>query len=151
MLASACTLYELNACTFVKYLVLCFTCPFQIASNRWLGCNVNTDSSMGPGCAWSICSAFATAILHKNDNQLACNRHYWKKKQKQSKKDSQKTKNHVVSNGYQSRDNWWQNEAKVIQNSWSNTPFSHLNHGLHHEFGLWGLVYERRQYYSQKH
>ena len=82
MLASACTLYELNACTFVKSLVLCFTCPFQIASNWWLGCNVNTDSSMGPGCAWSICSAFATAILHKNDNQLACNRHYWKKKNK---------------------------------------------------------------------
>ena len=38
-----------------------------------------------------------------------------KEKEKQSKKYSQKTKNHVVSNGYQSRDNWWQNEAKVIQ------------------------------------
>ena len=70
MTANACTLYELNACTFVKPLVLCFTCPFQIASNWWLAYNINTDSSMGPGCAWSIFPAFAAAILHKNDKQL---------------------------------------------------------------------------------
>ena len=48
---------------------------------------------MGLGCACSICPAFATIILHKNDKQLACNRHYWKQKQKQSNKDSQKKKN----------------------------------------------------------
>ena len=63
-------------------LVLCFTCPFQIDSDRWLACNVNTDSSTRPGCTWSICPAFATAILHKSDKQLACNRHYLKQKQK---------------------------------------------------------------------
>ncbi len=63
---------------------------------------------------------------------------------------------HAISNGYQSRDKWWQmtwpcpkNEAKIIQYSESNTLFSHMNDGLHHEFGLWDLVYERRQYYSQ--
>ena len=93
MTASAYTLYELNACTFVKFLVLCFTCPFQIASDRWVSYNFNTDVSIGPSCVWSIRPAFATAILHKNDKQLARNRHDSKKKQKQkqSKKYSQKT------------------------------------------------------------
>ena len=47
MTASACTLYELNACTFVKSLVLCFTYPFQIAFDRWLAYNVNTNSQWG--------------------------------------------------------------------------------------------------------
>ena len=89
MTASACTLYELNACTFIKSLVLCFTCPFQITSDRWLACNFNTDVSMGPGCAWLIYPAFAVAILHKNDKQLTRTRHYWKQKQKQPKKYSQ--------------------------------------------------------------
>ena len=51
MTAAACTLYELNACTLVKDLVLCFTCPFQIALDRWLAYCVNTMSSMGPGSA----------------------------------------------------------------------------------------------------
>ena len=96
MTASAYTLYELNAYTFVKSLVLCFTCPFQIVSNRWVSYNFNIDMSIGPGCVWSIRPALAAAILHKNDKQLACNRHNWKKKkqkqkQKQSKKYSQKT------------------------------------------------------------
>ena len=63
-------LYELNACTLVKSLVLCFTCPFQIASDRCLSCCDNTNLSMGPGCVQSICPAFAAAILHKNDKQL---------------------------------------------------------------------------------
>ena len=76
MTASACTLYELNACTLVKSVVLCFTYPFQIASDQWVGYCVNTNLSMGPGCGWSICPAFAATILHKNDKQLACNRHY---------------------------------------------------------------------------
>ena len=92
MTASAFTLYELNASTFVKSLVLCFTCPFQIAFNRWLACNFNTVWTMGPGYAWSIYPAFAAAILHKNDKQLARNRHYWKQNQKQSKKYSKKKK-----------------------------------------------------------
>ena len=39
-----------------------------------------------------------------------------KTKQKQSKKYSQKTKNRIVSNGYQSKDNWWQNEQKLFKN-----------------------------------
>ena len=51
-------------------LVLYFTCPFQITSNQCLACRVNTESSMGLGCAWSICPTFAAAILHKNDKQL---------------------------------------------------------------------------------
>ena len=76
-----------------KYLVLHFTCPFQIASDRWLACCVNTDVSMGPGSAWLIRLAFATTILQKNDKQLARNRYHWKQKQKQSKKDSQKRRN----------------------------------------------------------
>ena len=82
-------------CVYIwqKYLLLCCTCPFQITSDRWVGCNFNTDMSIGPGCVWSIRPAFAAAILHKNDKQLARNRHDSKKtkKQKQSKKYSQKT------------------------------------------------------------
>ena len=61
-----------------------------------MGCNFNTNLSIGPGCVWSIRPAFAAAILHKNDKQLARNRQDSKKKkktkkQKQSKKYSQKT------------------------------------------------------------
>ena len=51
-------------------LVLCFTYSFQIAFDRCSVCRVNTESSMGPGYAWSIYPVFATAILHKNDKQL---------------------------------------------------------------------------------
>ena len=51
-------------------LVLCFTCPFQIASDRCSTCRVNAESSKGPGCTWSICPTFAAAILRKNDKQL---------------------------------------------------------------------------------
>ena len=71
MTAILCTLYIINAWTLVKDLVLRFTCPFQIASDRWLGCCVNTDLSMGPGSAYLIRPAFAAGILHKNDKQLA--------------------------------------------------------------------------------
>nr|POE86877.1 hypothetical protein CFP56_24871 [Quercus suber] len=51
-------------------LVLHLTCPFQIASDRWLAYYVNTTQSMGPGSAWLIRAAFAAAILHKKVDKL---------------------------------------------------------------------------------
>ena len=78
MTVGVCTFYELNGGTIRRIqlrttqmvLVLCFTCPFQIASDRWSTYKLNTVSLMGPSCAWSICPTFAAAILHKNDKQL---------------------------------------------------------------------------------